>query len=422
MYYIVQCKKSVLLFLIGSLLNVSNLFALDIPVNPLFMPVIFTGKVLPDGYLENIPYQYPKLSDIDSIIPDYMTLNTPLMFEKELREKGLRRKAYLYLVTTNPSIVKYTLDDFPKEQKLIEQMKVNRLSNLFEVNTSAELPLSEAPKTIVFRKYWVMSGNNLLQFSQSHVSDNWYKGGVGSLNVLSSQQVKIKYNKDKIQFNSLLEWNTSLFTNPNGNSKKPKIGTDVLRLFNDFGIRALKGWFYSTNIEIKTQLFDNYVENTNTKTSSFFSPLFVNMGIMGMRYELDKKYTNSKYKFLKISADFSPLSVKYSYVNDTQVDPARYGIPSGEHYLFVLGSTINATMQFNINRSTSIKSRFKYFTNYEKMEIESESEMNFSINRYFSTRIYLHLRYDNGEMISKDPTLGYVQMNQLLSFGFNYKW
>ena len=79
-------------------------------------------------------------------------------------------------------------------------------------------------------------------------------------------------------------------------------------------------------------------------------------------------------------------------------------------------------MIYNLNRSTSLKSRFKYFTSFDKVEVESENEMNFSFNRYFSTRIYLYLRYNDSENIPRDPTLGYLQINELLSFGFNYKW
>ena len=431
MYFLnmVRYKKTAGLFLVVSALNVSNFFAFTTPqhasqiiVNPLFMPVIYTGKFLPDNFLEAKPYQHPKLSDIDEIIPDVMQLDTPPVFEKELREKEFRRKAYLHLIMEDPSIVKYSIYDFPQEKKVLEPIKVSRFGTLFQVEANIDLPLSELPEKFMFRKYWYMNGNNLLQFSQNYISDNWYKGGVGNLNILSNQNIKINYEKEKIQFSTYLEWNTSLYTNPNDSLRQLKIGTDLLRTYSNFGIKAFKGWFYSSNMEIKTQVFNNYKENSRTIISSFASPLFVNIGIMGMRYELDKRYKSNKYKSLKISADFSPLSVKYSYVNDPKVDPVRYGIPQGEHYLFEFGSTINATMQLNVNRSTSFKSRFKYFSNYEKMEIESENEINFSINRYFSTRIYLYLRYDDGGRIPRDPKLDYIQVNELLSFGFNYKW
>jgi len=38
----------------------------------------------------------------------------------------------------------------------------------------------------------------------------------------------------------------------------------------------------------------------------------------------------------------------------------------------------------------------------------------------FSTRIYLNLQYDNGVTKNEDFN-SYFQINELLSFGFNYK-
>ena len=44
-----------------------------------------------------------------------------------------------------------------------------------------------------------------------------------------------------------------------------------------------------------------------------------------------------------------------------------------------------------------------------------------AISRFFSTRIYFHLRYDDGVEKTEDNK-SYFQLNELLSFGFNYKW
>jgi len=393
-------------------------------VDPMFMPVIFTGKILPKGYLKANPYALPKLSDCDDFVPDFYTaLGMPDSFFEEKRwEQELRRKAYLYLTSVDPSIVKYTLDDLPEKVEVIEQLELNPLKNLFKVEANTDIAHAGIPEKFVFRKYWFVNGNHLLQFSQNHISENWNNGGVGNLNFLSNQNMKVNYEKNKIQFSSYFEWNMSLFTNPKDTLRATKIGTDLLRSYSNFGFRAFgKQWFYSSNLELKTQVFNNYKENTQTKISSFISPFSLNMGILGMRYELDKKFQNNKYKSYKLSVDYSPLSVKYTYVGDSAVDPTRYGIEAGKNSQTDFGSTVNATLNYNISRAASLKSRFKYFTNFEKVEVESENEVIFSINRYFSTRLYLYLRYDDCKKL-RDPKLGYFQINELLSFGFNYKW
>ena len=86
-----------------------------------------------------------------------------------------------------------------------------------------------------------------------------------------------------------------------------------------------------------------------------------------------------------------------------------------------IGSKIEANMTFNINRNVSWTSRFYYFTDYHRITGELENTFNLQISRFFSTRINLHLRYDDGVAKNEDFD-SYLQINELLSFGFNYKW
>ena len=389
----------------------------------MLMPIVFAGKVLPDSCLKDKPYKNPELSDIRSFVPNYDIPYETDLFSKKKIENEIYRKAYLYIVSNNPALIKYRISkDMPRGPE-ISEIKVNPLKNLFAVEMNPDFLSKGTPERFHYRKNWIITGNHLLQFSQNYISDNWYKGGVGSLNILSNQNVKFDYKKNKMQFSSFFEWNVNFYTVPNDALRKTRIGTDILRSYSNFGLKTFsKQWFYSTNVELKTQMLNNYGEDTQIKTSSFLAPFYANVGVLGIRYELDKEFAKNKYKLLKFSAELSPLSVKYIYIRDSEVSPMRHGIPQDKNSVLYLGSLVNATIDFKISKSTSFKSRLKYFTNYEKMEVESENELNFSINRYFSTRIYLYLRYDNGENIPRDPTLGYLQVNELLSFGFKYTW
>jgi hypothetical protein len=233
----------------------------------------------------------------------------------------------------------------------------------------------------------------------------------------------MNYKKNKVQFNNFIEWKLSFYTNPNDTLRNFRLGEDLIRTYSDFGLKAFNDrWSYSTNLEIKTKLMRNYQENSTEYVSSFFSPLQINMGILGMKYQIEKTSKKDKYKKYSFSADLSPLSVQYTWVADHNVDPGRYGIKKGERYLLDKGSTLNAKLIRNFNRQVTFTSRLKYFTNYEKVIVESENELNLSLNRFFSTRIYLYARFDDAKGIKRDNTFGYLQFNELLSFGFNYKW
>ena len=384
-----------------------------------FLPFYFDGCILPGGKLFNATLG-------DSLFKGYSFVPPVFPFPeikgKTAFEKQLDRSAYYYFVDHYPDKIQYFY--WNKSKKLRpEPLKTNIFQEFFQVDNNPDFELITGPdKYDPGWKFWFANGNHLIQFSQNYISNNWYKGGVGNLNLLSNQNLTVNYKKDKIQFNNFLEWNLSLFTNPVDTMRRTKIGTDLVRIYSDFGIKAFsERWFYSANLEIKTQLFNNYVENKLTVISALGSPLLVNIGILGMKYRLNKEFKHNKYKKLSVDADGSPLSVKIAYVGDKRVDPTRW-ITDGDKHKTDFGSLINSTLVYNFNKNVWMKSRFKYFTNYKRIEIESENELNMALNRYFSTRIYVYARFDDMAGIPQDPDLGHIQMNEILSFGFNYRW
>lgn len=397
-------------------------FAQDtIPVNPLFLPVVFDGK-----FSDDISISLPE-SPIQKDTNLFPILQTPIKsLKKGETINYLQRKAYRNLILHYPNLVKYGLKDFPDSVEKVEEIKPNIFQSLFsvepEINTG-KTAVDQSTRFIPKRQYWTKNGSHLLQFQQNYISKNWYNGGIGNLNMQSVQTLTFNYKKDKIQFNNFIEWRLRFYTNANDTLRNFRIGEDLIRTYSDFGVRAFNNkWSYSTNVEMKTQLFRNYKENSNVYISSLFSPLQFNVGILGMKYQLEKKYKQNKYKKTVISADLSPLSIQYTLVTDRNIDPKRYGIEEGKKSLLDLGSTINAKFVLQFNRHIIFSSRFKYFTNYDKVIVESENELNMALNRFFSTRIYLYGRFDDTNGLVRDPDLGFVQLTELLSFGFNYTW
>jgi hypothetical protein len=401
--------------------SVDSTFVPDSPknfgVNPYFLPPVFDGKFTKDVSL-NIPPVFEEKDYMSSIFIE------PIQLKEKSFVDRLRINAHKELIRQRIDLVKYSKDKLPQRVEKTEEIKPNIFQQLFEVeykpdNESSEKIEIYKPKRI----YWERHGSSLLQFTQNYLSDNWYKGGKGNLNLLSVQNYTVGYKKNKVKFNSFIEWKLSFYTNPNDTLRNFKIAEDLIRSYSDFGIQAFNDkWSYSTNIEIKTQLFKNYKENSQEIISSILSPVMVNMGILGMKYQLDKSYKSNKYKKLSLFADISPFSAQYTYVVNEDVNPKRFGIEEGKKYLLDLGSKIDAKIVINFNRQVSFSSRFKFFTDYEKSILESENELNLAINRYFSTRIYVYARFDDTPNLIPDNKLGYFQINEVLSFGFNFKW
>ena len=234
--------------------------------------------------------------------------------------------------------------------------------------------------------------------------------------------INFNYSKDRYQANNKVEWKFTLLTNPNDTLRAYRIGEDLVRTYSEFSIKAINNWHYSTAIEIKTQIFKNFKENSEPAISSVLSPLYINLSLLGMKYQIVKSYPNVKGKKFDFKTEISPLSIEYVTVMNKNISPARFGIMEGKRHLTNYGSSVKADLKFDFNRNVNLKSRLYYFTNYEKVTAEWENTLNLPINRYFSTTIYLFFRYDDNPKLKKDKTLGYFQLNEYISFGFNYSW
>jgi hypothetical protein len=320
----------------------------------------------------------------------------------------------------NLPTARYDMSDLPEFVEEEKQLETSNLRNIFKVKHELDKSTIDA-RFVPKRQYWVTSGSSLLQFSQNYLSTNWYNGGVGNLNLQSVQNFTANYKKNKVSFNNFIEWKLSLYTNPNDTVRGIRFGEDLVRYYGDFGVAANAHWSYSTNLEIKTRLFTTYNENSNEPIASLFSPLNINMGILGMKYQFEQKDKADKYKKTTVSADISPLAVQYTYVSDENM-VTRYGIEEGEHYLVNFGSSLNAKVVIGINRQLTFSSRLKYFTNYGQILLESENELNMTLNRFLSARFYLYGRFDDAPGIANDPDWHYLQLNEVFSFGFNYKF
>ncbi len=187
--------------------------------NPLFLPMIFTGKMLPP----DLSFYPPKESNLYKglLIPQEKT------FAPDLRHAAFINKTRRDFYMEYPDRVKlsvFHLDSLPsssKDNDVIETF--NPFRELISTETSYSLNAPQVEGVEIKRKYWINSGEHSLQLSQSYFSPNWHKGGTSNVNIINNHIIRMNYRKERIRFNNTFEWRLSVFTAPDDSIREFRI-------------------------------------------------------------------------------------------------------------------------------------------------------------------------------------------------------
>lgn len=395
--------------------------------------LLITGiRSNPDYYKLSMPatyYDAPieqafSISDWKPVIPFIKedTLKKQLPQLKDLRhsqqvDKFVNRQLLSFYLEY-PKLVKQNEDNLEGLKPIYGEVLVGepKKENLLEMMQNNELPnqVTEKDLLVIKPNFWTFGGNGYLQFSQNYISDNWYKGGESTKSLLSGFTWQANYDdKQRIQFENKIEWKLGFITAPSDTVHSYKANNDLLRLSSKLGYKAFSTWYYTLSAEFKTQFFSNYDTNSDNLVSAFFSPAELNVGL-GMDYKFVKD------GICNLSVLINPINYTLYSVASDRVDPTKFNIEEGHKRESVWGSRLESTLKWKVFSMLMWESRLSYTTNYEKVLAEWENTFTFSINKYLSTKLFVHGRFDDG--VSREVDDSYFQLQELLSFGLSYTW
>lgn len=332
------------------------------------------------------------------------------------RNESMLRQRYMIRF---PQDVKYNVAWLPEAPKQYVAT-VNPKEHTIDIEEV--LPVTPDKMEVTIKKrHWLRTFNASLQFSQAYVSPNWYQGGNNNLNMLGNIYYNVQLNKKyhpNLLFESTFQYKLGLNNAPDDSLRNYAISEDLLQINSTFGFKAAHRWYYSVTAQFKTQILNSYVKNTHSLHSAFLSPSDLNAGL-GMTYN----YANKKETFT-FDSSISPLSFGMKTVirPNSEINHEDYNVAPDRKCSFKFGSTAEAKLQWQMTKNIQLRSRVYVFTDYSILQADWENTLSMDINRYLSTQIYVHARYDTSTPRSEDPSWHKLQVKEILSFGLSYKF
>jgi hypothetical protein len=407
------------------------------PAPPIRLSGDYYRYFVPATYYESVPLQafsfdwnhdaydraFGKVDSVQLARPvevDSLACPVSMNLQKTERSQSVNRTLMAYYLA-HPGSVKGNELNYADlkviDDKAQTDTRAQRVKNYMETSAPVKKSNVDTDNALVVQRpnFWTKKGNAYLQFSQNHISDNWYKGGESTNSLLSGLVLEANFDdKQRLEFENKFEAKLGFITAPSDTVHSYKTNADLLRFTSKLGVKAFKNWYYTVSAEFKTQFFANYTTNTDNLISNFLSPMEFDL-TLGMDYKLNKKN-------LTLSLLTSPLAYSYIGINDHNiVDPTAFNVEEGKYSANLFGSKFVGNMAWTIVKNVKWESKLEYFTTYDTSIANWENTFDLALSRYLSTKIFVHLRYDDGVAIS-DANSSHFQLQEMLTFGFNYTW
>ena len=291
-------------------------------------------------------------------------------------------ESLLWIYLHRPGTVKTTQRDLEKTGPVLKPTTIVEHPATVVKPTKPEEPEYVPMDMVVFKpNFWTFGGDYYLQFLQSYISRNWYKGGEGNYSAVGALTLEAHYdNKQKLRWDNKLEMKLGIQTTKGDSLHKAKSTEDLLRYTGKLGLQATKRWYYTFQVIATTQFLRKYDTNSPKVKSDFMSPFNFNVSL-GMDYNvnwLKNRLTGSIHLASQFTCD-----LKWKILDNLMWQTRLYG-----------------------------------YTTYKRSELEWENTFTFSFNRYISAKVYAYPRFDDG--VTRDKSFGYWMLNEFVSFGFSY--
>jgi len=310
------------------------------------------------------------------------------------------------------------------DDDVIFNRMAQKQSKVFEFeNFKPDKKLNAIQKKYEIVSPWVFGGNGNFGFTQTYLN-NWKAGGKSAFSFLMVLKGFANYSDD-----SKLKWENSAelrngWIRQGADVNQTQKNDDKIELISRLGINAFKNWYYSTEVDFVTQLFNGYKYPDKTKPiSSYMSPAKT-LFKLGLDYK-----PNSNFSLF-----ISPITAKYVFVKDTaKIDQTKYGVSATSRSFWEPGLNTDLRYKIDINKQISFETKYKMFLNYQdpfkKIDVSWENTLVAQLTNRINMNMNLFLLYDDNVTFptgitgqdGKEIFKPKWQTRELMTIGFSYK-
>lgn len=349
----------------------------------------------------------------------------------------------IWLQNNTRSINRMYIKNIQNDSIGIQLMNIDKhtLGIAIEDNVTFNRPVEKQRKDFVFEKFdthqkltkiekkfevftpWVIGGNGNFGITQTYLN-NWKAGGKSAFSFLMVLKGYANYSKDsKLKWENSGELRNGWIRQGAGINQTQK-NDDKFELISRLGISAFKKWYYSSEIDFVTQLFDGYNYPDKTETISAYLSPAKTLFKLGLDYKPNKNF----------SIFLSPITAKYVFVRDTAlVDQTKFGVSKTSRSFWEPGFNTDIRYKVDINPQISLETKYKMFMNYQQpfqqIDISWENILVAQLTDRINMTMMLYFLYDDnvtfptgkfgidGNEIYKAKW----QTKELMTVGFSYK-
>ena len=352
-----------------------------------------------------------------------MISNTDTLYkDKQLQTLYSINQMLAKLYARNPELVQQTEENIKSQGQFRDDIneKINAKDKLSEKVGEAALSATfDENIQVVTRRpnFWKFSGNTSLQFSQSHFSANWHKGGEDNFAGNFYLTLHANYNNQrKFKWNNTFELQMGAQTAPSDNNRTFRPTANKIKYTTNIGYKAYKSLDYSMLVVMETQPLPNYYANTDNLQSKFFSPMTLSVG-PGLAYSFQwgkkKRFTGN------LNVAFVAYHLKYVGKDELVT---KHGLEEGKHASHTFGPSATLNTTYKICNQVAWTSKIDWRSNYHYTRIDWYNQINFTVTKLITAMLIVNPILDDSSIRYRNENGKYIMLNENLSIGLSYSF